>query len=315
MGIKVWAITIVTTASMACCLATSVRAQEPVPPPPPLPAAMEPVGQAQPKLDSQPEPQSPPAPRSQPNAPIQPDSEGKSKISFAKSLALQLMNEELARLQAAKANQLDDLTSAVENLQTVLKARRQAAAQAPRPTPPHASQPADAKPLPAVRTTPDLPTTVPPVVTDSPQEPALQTPSDNAPPLAQNNSEPSDPLFPPAETSTVDAIALADNLFAAGDVEGAMRKYQMLTKKRLPVSHKRWVIYQVACCHRRLGNIPAAEVIYRELASVTDKTTVPTQARWWLDALQRRKEAEERLDRVRFTIASMEQEQRDEPSP
>lgn len=301
MGIKPRAFTVAIAVTLACGPALPAPAQDPVPPPPPLPTTLQsaPIPQPEPRSEEESSPATPPEPT----------------IPYGRSLALQLMNEELTRLQAAKSAQLDELTNAVENLQTVLKARRQTTAQSQQSTSPSTSQPRTTPSSPKQLTGPEPPTAAPPLSAAPTPSPEQDATSDNLPSLEPTTQAPSDNLFPPAETSIVDAISLADNLFAAGDTEGALGKYQALTKELLPVSHKRWVIYQVACCHRRLGNIPAAEVIYRELAAVADKTTVPTQARWWLDAIQRRKQAEERLNRVRFTIASMEQEQRDEQSP
>ncbi len=278
-----------------------------LPPPPVKTPAPKPPAIPTPHLNA-PNPQTPPLKPSDLQATPKTPTRNQDNISFSKSLALKLMHEELTRLQSAKATQLKDLTNAVKKLDQVLAKRKKTSPRA-RTLSTGLPTPSPETPEPDTVETGNDPTTDPTNTDET-------VPSPPATDAAATDSETHSPI---AVTSTVNAISLADNLFAAGDTKTALRKYQALTKQTLPVAQKRWVIYQVASCYRRLGDIPAAEVIYRELAAEADddtvKTKVPTHARWWLDALQRRKEAQDRLERVRFTIANMEQENRDDNSP
>jgi hypothetical protein len=108
----------------------------------------------------------------------------------------------------------------------------------------------------------------------------------------------------PARTTTassrgavIDSLSLADSLFGADEIAQALQVYQTLSPEKLPAADRTWVRYQIASCHRRLGNVGASEQGYRELAGSSDER-IAAQARWWLDALDKRKRLENSLKGV-----------------
>lgn len=111
--------------------------------------------------------------------------------------------------------------------------------------------------------------------------------------------------------SLADRLALANNLFGAGDVELALELYHGLQKEGLKDDEQRWVRYQIATCHRRLGSVATAEQIYREVGSASGEDLTSTNARWWLDALGRHKRLDEGLKGLDQAIQTMEREIRE----
>jgi len=116
------------------------------------------------------------------------------------------------------------------------------------------------------------------------------------------------------DAEPTDRISLADNLFGAGEIELALDIYQGLQKENLSDAERRWVPYQIATCHRRLGKVSSAEQSYRELASASDDDLASTNARWWLDAIGRRKRLENGLKGLDEAIQTMESEIREQSS-
>jgi hypothetical protein len=96
----------------------------------------------------------------------------------------------------------------------------------------------------------------------------------------------------------VDRVSLADNLFGSGETELALRVYSEIGSVAVSVSDRLWVRYQLACCHRRLGNSSEAESTYREIANSPDAPALAASARWWLDTIQRRKRLEQRQQQL-----------------
>jgi len=117
----------------------------------------------------------------------------------------------------------------------------------------------------------------------------------------------------PAVSNPSDRLALANNLFGAGDIELALELYDGLQKQVLGNAEKRWVRYQIATCHRRLGSMATAEQIYRELTSETGDDLISAHARWWLDAMGYRKRLAEGVEGLDQSIRNIERQIR-EPS-
>ena len=116
-------------------------------------------------------------------------------------------------------------------------------------------------------------------------------------------------MFPiPVVDGPIDRLALADSLFATNEIEFALQMYEQVDRQQVTPDDQQWIDYQLAGCHRRLGNIAEAEQRYRRLAGMTDGGWYTSQSRWWLDAITARKALEADLLRVTTTIQSMEQQ-------
>jgi TolA-binding protein len=96
----------------------------------------------------------------------------------------------------------------------------------------------------------------------------------------------------PPRPEVIEPLALADNLFGADDVAAALKIYQGLTPAKFGAGDRQWIRYQIASCHRRLGDVGTAEQEYRELAGTKPDDRIAAFARWWLDAIQKRKRLE-----------------------
>ncbi|MBX3437246.1 MAG: hypothetical protein KF861_07145 [Planctomycetaceae bacterium] len=92
-----------------------------------------------------------------------------------------------------------------------------------------------------------------------------------------------------AVDAPVDRLALADNLYAAGETATALNLYLEIDMKALGLTDRHWVQLQLAGCYRRLGNIEEASKHYRTLVAIEEPVWMAETARWWLMVLDKRK--------------------------
>jgi hypothetical protein len=114
--------------------------------------------------------------------------------------------------------------------------------------------------------------------------------------------------------ASINRLALGDSLFGTGQTELALQAYSSIELIRLPSTDRYWIEYQIANCHRRLGNIPEAQQRYRKLAGLVDAGWCAGHARWWLDALNTRAELQKNLETVKNSLKSMEEQLNVQPS-
>lgn len=132
------------------------------------------------------------------------------------------------------------------------------------------------------------------------------------PDVAGPHEEP-DPAAPDAfpdgiVDGPVDRLALADSLYAGGQIDLALQTYGQVDGEQLTAEDRLWIDFQIASCHRRLGNDPEAEQRYRRLAGTQDGGVYASQSRWWLDAMTARRALESDLQRVTESLKSLEQQ-------
>jgi hypothetical protein len=205
--------------------------------------------------------------------------------------------DDLQLIELDKADRIDRLHEQLSELRRLLDRRRL--------TPP----PVEPDPPPALpdAESPASEGSEPPAHAPLPAEVAerVPTPSDS-----------SSELLPEALVDgPVDRVALADSLFASGEVEFALQAYQQVDAHTLTVEDRLWIEYQLASCHRRLKNYAEAEKRYRSLAGLAEGGPYATQSRWWLDAITARRSLEADLQRVSETIQSLEQQSHASTAP
>jgi hypothetical protein len=106
--------------------------------------------------------------------------------------------------------------------------------------------------------------------------------------------------------ASIDRMALADSLFGNGQSDLALQAYSSIELLKQPVADRYWIEYQIANCHRRLGNLAEAEQRYRRLAGLVDAGWCAVHARWWLDALSTRAALQHDLDAIRTSLKTVE---------
>lgn len=123
-------------------------------------------------------------------------------------------------------------------------------------------------------------------------------------------------LNKPAEVpgTRINRLALGDSLFASGQSELALQAYKNIETTRLPAADRHWIAYQIANCHRRLGDIPEAERRYRRLAGAVDGGWCAAHARWWLDALATRTALQRDLAAIQGTLKTINEQLEDQIS-
>jgi len=160
---------------------------------------------------------------------------------------------------------------------------------------------------------PVLPSHNPGETTEPPQDPSSGV--SQAPAPARDAEEA--PMSTRDDTTNAarpaDRLSLADNLFGAGEVGLALDIYEALKDEDLDAAEVTWVKYQIASCHRRIGSLSSAEQVYREVASADDDDPASSNARWWLDAIGRRKRLENGAKGLDEGIQTMESEIREQP--
>jgi hypothetical protein len=223
---------------------------------------------------------------------------------------------------------LDDLeTGAREKQARLLKMRLQLQRLAEesrrareRATPPEVADPvvppppaADLEPL-----LPDLAPSDPFLVPDPPvEEPPLpaEPPGDEhghtaSPPENHAASQPTETVV----GASINRLALGDSLFGTGQTELALQAYDNIELTKVATADRYWIEYQIANCHRRLGNIPEAQKRYRKLAGLVDAGWCAGHSRWWLDALATRGELQKNLETVKTSLKSIEEQLNAKPA-
>lgn len=242
---------------------------------------------------------------------------------------------ESAGVDLTPARLLDDIESTAREKQERLlqlrqrlqrlteESRRAAQLQADAATddPAHAAPESPPDPH-AVPQPPDEDPSHPPEPADSGHDHPLAADGSAVHDAAGEHALPPDSNHPPVTThatetvvgSSINRLALGDSLFGTDQTDLALQAYQGLDLTKLPPSDRYWVEYQLANCHRRLGDIPEAQQRYRRLAGLVDAGWCASHSRWWLDALNTRTTLERDLAAVKTSMKSIEEQLNAEPA-
>jgi len=107
---------------------------------------------------------------------------------------------------------------------------------------------------------------------------------------------------------TIDRFALATSLFGTGQTELCLDVLKHVDVKQLSREDQIWVEYMQASCHRRAGRIDLAQQSYRRILAERDADWIGELARWWLDAMDARKQLQSNVVRLSETLAAWEEE-------
>jgi tetratricopeptide (TPR) repeat protein len=87
----------------------------------------------------------------------------------------------------------------------------------------------------------------------------------------------------------VDPFELGNSLFMAGNIEQAVKFYQMVPADQISAFDKNWLELMKACCTRSQGRFDEAETAYRELARDKSGLRASEAAKEWLLYVNSRK--------------------------
>lgn len=93
----------------------------------------------------------------------------------------------------------------------------------------------------------------------------------------------------------IDRLALANNLFAINEFVLALEMYEQIDRLPLSGGDEFWVEYQIASCHRKLGQLARAQKHYGLLVAQPDAGWLCNLSRWWLDRVNERMKLESDL--------------------
>ena len=80
--------------------------------------------------------------------------------------------------------------------------------------------------------------------------------------------------------SVVNQLALANNLYAAGETKIALKMYQKLRQDS--TGDQAWVTYQIAQCHRVLGSKSNSDQAFRIVTAMPNTGRWSEYSKWWL---------------------------------
>lgn len=112
----------------------------------------------------------------------------------------------------------------------------------------------------------------------------------------------------------VDRLRLADALFGSGDFKLARDIYLQLRESPQHAADHRWIEFQIASCYRNLGEYQNAEKFYRMVVGSKAETILADYARWWLDAIQNKKDVEKTLGQIKESVINEGQNHGDDQS-
>lgn len=103
----------------------------------------------------------------------------------------------------------------------------------------------------------------------------------------------------------IDRLSLANNLFASGNIDLALEVYKHIDPRSLSSLDKSWLAYQIAGCHRLLGSRDKAERGYRVVTRESSNSVLGTQAKWWLENLDRESKLRSRKERIQQSLVAL----------
>jgi hypothetical protein len=105
----------------------------------------------------------------------------------------------------------------------------------------------------------------------------------------------------------VDRIALANNLFASGELALAQKIYESIDLNEVSESQKVWIQYQMAGCFRRLDSSQEAQSLYRTVAASKAAPHWAKRARWWLNTMSSSARIKERQVKMVNTLVQLKE--------
>ena len=127
--------------------------------------------------------------------------------------------------------------------------------------------------------------------------PAVAPPPKELPPPKAPKVEPTPDPFVGAVP--LDPLRVAQNLYKAGDIEAAYRAIQMQKPDTLSPDDRTFAQYLSACCLRKMGKLPEAAAIYREIADAKQDAFITQSALTQLSMIRSVQEIESQLEQLR----------------
>ena len=94
----------------------------------------------------------------------------------------------------------------------------------------------------------------------------------------------------------IDRLGLANNLYAVGEYQLAMKMYEQTEMAELTAQQQIWTDYQMANCLRRMGRNAEASNRYRRIAEQPEAGWLSEQSRWWVDVLEQIRQLQSSLE-------------------
>ena len=94
----------------------------------------------------------------------------------------------------------------------------------------------------------------------------------------------------------IDRLGLANNLYAVGEYQLAMKMYEQTEMADLTAQQQIWTDYQMANCLRRMGRNAEASNRYRRIAEQPEAGWLCEQSRWWVDILEQIRQLQSSLE-------------------
>lgn len=105
----------------------------------------------------------------------------------------------------------------------------------------------------------------------------------------------------------IDRLALANNLYGTGELKLALEIYQKVDRSSLTPNDQLWIEYQIANCHRRLGNRADAERSFRIVTSRNRDSWISQNSRWWLDVETKTAKVQQQLREIQQALTQLQE--------
>ena len=96
----------------------------------------------------------------------------------------------------------------------------------------------------------------------------------------------------------INSFEIAENLYKMGGYEKALNIYNLINKEDIEDEKATWITYQIANCYRKLRAFDKALEIYRKLQDEYEGTYWGKQAQWYINEIEWRTEAQDKLEIV-----------------
>ncbi len=210
-------------------------------------------------------------------------------------VVLELMRSKIEEAESHQAKRMTDLRRQIYKLQGLIERERTKPAPALTPKTDNAASRDSASQI-----------IEPPVAKAEPQTPARPTIKFPTIPTRQPG-EFAEPIPVPVTSGPVDRLRLADNLFATGEPQLALEIYEDIIELRQAPAKQTWIEYQMAGCHRQLGDLDQAERLYRVVTGTPNAEFLSQSSRWWLESIKRQREIQARHNQLTKTVQTIDE--------
>src|SRR5262249_46866 len=112
----------------------------------------------------------------------------------------------------------------------------------------------------------------------------------------------------PAYSKALDPLALAQSLYKAGNYQGALQAYQLMSTEGMRPDERAPLQFMIATCLTKRSKSDDAAAFHRAVANIPGDAQLAETAQWQLNTMRWRREVVDQLRGIHDRLKSLEKE-------